>query len=545
MALRPPVSAARPGTVYLVGAGPGDPGLLTVRGRELLESCDAVVHDALVPPELLVGGAERHFVGKRGGDARSAQQDDINALLIHLARAGKSVVRLKGGDPFVFGRGSEEAQALAEARVPFEVVPGVTAGIAGPAYAGIPVTHRRMATAVTFVTGNEDPTKGPSQTDWAALARSGATIVLYMGVQRLPEITTTLLQAGLDAGTPAAAIQWATTPEQRTVEGTLATIADRVRAAELEAPVMTVIGAVVALRETIAWYERPDLRPLLGRRILVTRPPEQASALTAPLRALGAVVREIPAVRIEELDPAPLARALEQLPDYAHVVFTSANAVRIVWSELHRSGRDARALSGVTVSAVGPATADALLAHGIAADVVPQRYLAEGLLAALGSRSDVEGQRVLYPAALDARDTLCDGLRALGATVDMVPIYRSVPDLEGERAIRDAVAADALDLVTLTSASAAGAYAAAAGVDLVHRVPAASIGPVTTKAATTAGVPVVVTATESTIAGLVAAVVEWSANHAQHEGTSRDAPAHGGNGGRPRARPDEPVGRAS
>jgi uroporphyrinogen III methyltransferase/synthase len=501
------IHTARPGTVYLVGAGPGDPDLITVRGRALLDGCDVIVYDALVPRVLLSGDAELHFVGKRGGDERSARQENINALLVSLAHAGKAVVRLKGGDPFVFGRGGEEAQALATAGVPFEVVPGVTAGIAGPAYAGIPVTHRGLSTAVTFVTGNEDPAKGMSQTDWAALARSGETIVLYMGVQRLPEIVASLTRAGLSPQTPAAAIQWATTAAQRTIDGTLGTIAGAVRAGGLRAPVLTVIGQVVALREEIRWFDRAEMRPLLGRRILVTRPAGQASALSDPLRTLGAAVREIPAVRIEKLDPRPLTEALGRLTQYAHIVFTSPNAVQIVWDVLRQSGYDARALAQLTVSAVGPATAASLLAHGIAADVTPSHYDAESLLDALAQRGDVSGRRVLYPAATGARDALPRGLHLLRATVDVVPIYRSAVDGDGAREMRAAVASNSLDLVTLASGAAARAYADAVGSDLVTRVPAVSIGPVTSEAARAAGIPVVAEAREASMSGLVDAVV--------------------------------------
>jgi uroporphyrinogen III methyltransferase / synthase len=517
---------ARPGTVYLVGAGPGDPGLITVRGRALLGSCDAIVHDALVAGELLRDGGEAgrrpelYFVGKRGGDERSTRQEEINAMLIRLARAGKSVVRLKGGDPFVFGRGSEEALALDAAGVRFEVVPGITAGIAGPAYAGIPVTHRGVSTTVTFVTGNEDPTKGPAQTDWTALARASGTLVLYMGVQRLGEIAGALMRAGLDADTPVAAIEWATTPNQRTIEGTLATIAGHVRAAGLQAPVLTIIGRVVALRPRVRWYDRPEARPLLGQRILVTRPAGQASALSELLRELGANVRELPAVRIAVLDPAPILAALSRLADYQQVVFTSPNAVRITWDALRLLGRDARALTGLTVSAVGPATAATLLERGIVADVTPGRFVAEGLLDALAQHGDIAGQRVLYPAAARARDTVPSGLRDRGAVVDVVPIYESVSDVEGSRAIRAAVASDSIDVVTLASASAARAYADAVGEELVGHVPGVSIGPVTTEAARGAGIRVVGEAIESTIAGLVEAVVAFAAARSGASGST-------------------------
>jgi uroporphyrinogen III methyltransferase / synthase len=523
------VSAAQPGVVYLVGAGPGDPGLLTVRGRALLDDCDVVVHDALVMRELFANRSvdrpppELHFVGKRGGDAGSADQKDINATLVRLALAGKSVVRLKGGDPFVFGRGGEEAQALTAAGVPFEVVPGITAGTAGPAYAGIPVTHRGLSTAVTFVTGHEDASKATAQTDWAALARGGGTIVLYMGVSRLPVIAEALISGGMPRDTPAAAIQWATTPSQRTVEGTVGTIAACTSAAGLSAPVLTVIGPVVSLRRSIRWFDHPEGRPLAGQRVLVTRAAAQASGLSAPLRALGAQVAEIPVVRIEPLDTGPLLLALRRLSGYQHIIFTSQTAVGMVWKALIELGHDARALAGLTVSAVGPTTAAALLEHGIVVDVIPRRFVAEELLEVLRLRGDIDGRRVLYPVAVGARGVLPDGLRQLGGRVDVVPIYESVVDAGGADEIKAAVASKSLDLVTLTSASAVRGYVEAVGGEIARRLPAASIGPITTDAARAAGVPVVVEAREANIAALVEAVVQHAAATMPDEPADRSA----------------------
>ncbi|HEX5581265.1 MAG TPA: uroporphyrinogen-III C-methyltransferase, partial [Gemmatimonadaceae bacterium] len=388
-------TVAAGGIVHLVGAGPGDPGLLTVRARQLLDRCDAIVHDALTHPAMLLRSdptrapAELHFVGKRGGDERSARQEDINDLLVRLAREGKRVVRLKGGDPFVFGRGSEEAQALAEAGVPFEVVPGVTSGVAAPAYAGIPVTHRGLSTSVTLVTGHESPDKHDSQTDWAALARAGGTIVLYMGVKRLPEIAAALTAGGMPGEIPAAAIEWGTWPRQRTVVATLDTLADEMGRAGVAAPVITVIGWTVVLRDEIAWLEQ---RPLHGRRIVVTRP-ANASVLAARLAELGAEVHAVPATRLERLDAEPLREAMQWLDSYEWVVFTSQNAVRFFWEELRASGRDARALATCKLAVVGPATSDALLARGLAVDVMAERFVAEGVLEALSGRDDVVGAR--------------------------------------------------------------------------------------------------------------------------------------------------------
>jgi uroporphyrinogen III methyltransferase/synthase len=503
-----PHAAPPRGTVYLVGAGPGDPGLLTVRARDLLARCDTVVYDALANQSLLAEararGAELHFVGKRGGDERSARQDSINELLVRLGASGRLVVRLKGGDPLVFGRGSEEAQALAAAGVPFEIVPGVTAGVAAAAYAGIPVTHRGLATSVTFVTGHEDPAKDEHQTDWAALARAGGTIVLYMGVKRLPHIVESLAAGGMPLSTPAAAIEWGTHPRQRTVLATVDTIVDRMLAERIAAPVIVIVGEVAALREEIAWFDR---RPLFGRRVVVTRATEQAGSLVRQLAELGAEVLEMPAMRVEPLDAAPLARAVERLTEYQWLMFTSQNAVRLFWDALRAAGRDARALAGLRLCAVGPATADALAAHGIVPDVTPERFVAEGILEAMRGRGDVHAARVLYAAAEGARDVLPRGLRAMGAQVEVLPLYRSVPDGEHAEELRAALEEGRVDAVTFASASAVRGFVDAVGAEAAARAPGVSIGPVTTEAARDAGLRVAAEADEATVPSLAAAVV--------------------------------------
>jgi uroporphyrinogen III methyltransferase/synthase len=500
------------GVVYLVGAGPGDPGLLTLRGGELLVTCDAIVYDALANPALLALAhvadretpVELHDVGKRGGSSESAKQDEINALLVRLGREGKRVVRLKGGDPFVFGRGSEEAQALAEAGVRFEIVPGVTAGIAAPAYAGIPVTHRGVATSVTFVTGHEDPTKETTTVNWSALAKSGGTIVLYMGVKTLPNISAALIGGGMSPDTPAAAVQWGTYPKQRTALATLATLSQTIEREGLSAPVITVIGPVAALREEIGWFDR---RPLFGKRIVVTRARSQAASLSERLSAFGADVIEMPATRIEPLDSAPLGAAIKNLGEYGWAMFTSQNAVALFWETLRSAGLDSRALSGVKIAAVGPATADALLDRGIVVDVSPERFVAEGLLDELRNRRDVRGVRVLYAAAEGARETLQDGLDELGAIVDRVTLYRSTIDGEGAEELRAHLTNGDVDLVTFTSASAVNAFVNAVGEDAAKIAPVASIGPITSAAAFGAGMSVAVEAEQSTITGLADSIV--------------------------------------
>ena len=499
------------GTVYLVGAGPGDPGLITVRGKKLVDSADAIVYDALanrvlLPPDALdTGLPELFFVGKRGGDSKSVPQDEINELLVRLAREGKRVVRLKGGDPFVFGRGSEEAQALTECSIAFEVVPGITAGIAAPAYAGIPVTHRGLATSVTFVTGHEDPGKATTQTNWKALAQAGGTIVLYMGVKTLPAIAAALIEGGMPPEIPAAAIQWGTVSRQRTVVATLATLADEAAKQGISAPVISVIGWPVVLRDEIQWFES---RPLFGRQIVVTRAAQTSTALSDKLAELGADVIEMPSTRIARLDLSPLREEMKSLEEYQWLIFTSRNAVAIFWEQLLGGGRDARALAGLKIAAVGPATAGALLERGIAVDVIPQRFVAEGLLEKLTERDDMSGARVLYVTAEGAREVLPDGLTALGADVNVIEAYRSIQDGASANRLKRALESGTVSVVTFTSASSVKSYVDIVGEELALKSPAASIGPQTTEAIAAAGIELLSEAEESTIDGLVAAVVK-------------------------------------
>jgi len=498
------------GKVFLVGAGPGDTGLITVRGKQLIDSADAVVYDALANSALLPPGAretgrpELYYVGKRGGSKDLVTQDEINALLIKLAREGKRTVRLKGGDPFVFGRGSEEAQALNDASVTFEVIPGVTAGIAAAAYAGIPVTHRTLSTSVTFVTGHEDPAKPDTQTNWSALAKAGGTIVLYMGVKTLSGISDALIKGGMPGEIPAAAIQWATHPRQRTVVATLETIAAKAEEQNITAPVITVIGWSVVLRDELNWFEH---RPLFGKRIVVTRATQQAPILSEKLRELGADAIEMPATQIARLDLGPLRNSIDRIADYDWLIFTSQNAVAIFWEQLLGRGKDSRALGGLKIAAVGPATAGALLEHGITVDVIPQRFVAEGLLEMLGERDDVSGSKVLYITAEGARDVLPAGLREMGAELAIIEAYRTIPDGEGAATLARAIEAGKVDLATFTSASAVRGYIDAVGEDLALKVPAASIGPQTSDALREAGIEVEAEAEESTIDGLVSAVL--------------------------------------
>ncbi|MFN2617190.1 MAG: uroporphyrinogen-III C-methyltransferase [Thermoleophilaceae bacterium] len=495
------MSAAREGTVYLVGAGPGDPGLMTRRSLELIAAADVILHDRLIPRGALDGArpdCELRYVGKEPGGMATGQ-DEINRQLVELAREGKAVVRLKGGDPFVFGRGGEEAQALAAAGVAFELVPGVTAGIAAPAHAGIPVTHRELASAVAFVTGHEDPAKGEDALDWGALARFPGTLVLYMGVGRLDRIAAALIEAGRDASEPAAVVSRGTLPGQLTATGPLAEIAERARDAGVSAPAVTVVGPVAALHEALAWLER---RPLHGRVIAVTRARAQASALAARLTALGAEVVEAPAIRIvpRPVDGA-LVQAVERIADYALVCLTSPNGAELLLDALAARGRDARELAGATVAAIGPGTAAALEARGVRADVLPERSVAESLVEALEA-VPVEGRRVLVARAAEARDVLPDALRERGAELDVLALYDTLAQPLDDPT-REALAR--ATHVTFTSSSTVRFFLEQAG-ELPEGARVVSIGPVTSQALRESGLPVDVEADRHDLDGLVAAL---------------------------------------
>ncbi len=499
--------SVRAGVVYLVGAGPGDPGLMTARSLALIAGADAIYYDRLIPPGALSGAredAELVYVGKQPG-VPSVPQEEIGARLIEAARAGRSVVRLKGGDPFVFGRGGEEGEALRAAGVEFEVVPGVTAGVAATAYAGIPVTHRDDASAVAFVTGHEDPTKTETALDWEALAAFPGTLVFYMGVKRLAENAAALIAAGRDPEQPAAAIERGTWPGQRTVEATLGTIAAAVEAEEVGAPALIVVGEVAARREGLAWLER---RPLHGRRVVVTRARAQASGFAATLRDLGAEVVELPAIRIEpRLEAAEVRAAAAAIGEYALVCLTSPNAVGLLFEALATAGRDARALAGATVAAIGPGTARALAERGIDADVVPERFVAEALVKALAA-VEVKGRRVLLARAAEARDVLPDALRERGAEVDVVALYETVREQPDAGAIE---AAQAADYVTFTSSSTVTNLIEALGDRFPVAARVVTIGPVTSEAAVAAGLRVDVEAERHDIDGLLTALLEDAA----------------------------------
>ncbi|HJZ35229.1 MAG TPA: uroporphyrinogen-III C-methyltransferase [Solirubrobacterales bacterium] len=501
--------SARAGVVYLVGAGPGDPGLMTRRSLELIADADSIYYDRLIPTGALDGAredAELIYVGKQPG-VPSVPQEEIGERLIEAAKAGKSVVRLKGGDPFVFGRGGEEGEALRAAGVEFEVVPGVTAGVAATAYAGIPVTHRDDASAVAFVTGHEDPEKAETALDWPALAAFPGTLVFYMGVKRLSENAASLIEGGRDPEQPAAAIERGTWPGQRTVTATLGTIAASVEREAIKAPALIVIGDVAARREELHWLER---RPLHRRTVVVTRARAQASGVAKTLQGLGAQVVELPAIRVESLTGTDEARAAAKaIGDYDLICLTSPNGVKLLFEAISEAGLDARALAGATVAAIGPGTARALAAEGIAADVIPERFVAEALVEVLED-VEVEGKRVLIARAAEARDVLPDALRERGADVDVVALYETVREAPDEKAI---AAAQGADYVTFTSSSTVKNLTDALG----ERFPAAarivSIGPVTSDTVREAGLEVAVEADRHDVDGLLSALLADAATH--------------------------------
>jgi uroporphyrinogen III methyltransferase / synthase len=500
--------------IYLVGSGPGDPGLFTLKGLRCLQEAEAVVYDRLAPESLLKyvkPGAELIYVGKKPGDDQAMKQEEINALLVDLGRAGKTVVRLKGGDPYVFGRGGEEALALIEAGLPFEVVPGVTSGIAAPAYAGIPVTHRNVSTSVAFVTGHEDPTKGRSDVDWTRIANAADTLVLYMGVGRLREISAGLVSAGRSSDTAVAVIRWGTVPEQRTITGTLEDIADKVAEANLRPPAITVVGDVVALREAgLDWYER---RPLFGRRVVVTRARAQAGELSVELERLGAEVFEFPTIEVRQPDDfGPLDAAIRDLDSFDWLVFTSVNGVEAFVERLERHELDLRAVPrDAKVAAIGPATAERVREAGLRVDVVPREFRAEALIGELSGDS-LAGKKVLIPRARVAREILPEKLREAGAEVVVPPAYESVPSSEGRDELARRLEAGEVDCVTFTASSTVENFVGAFGEGEARRLLAgtrvACIGPITADTARGRGIRVDVEAREYTIPGLVEAVAD-------------------------------------
>jgi uroporphyrinogen III methyltransferase/synthase len=497
------------GKVYLVGAGPGDPGLISVKGLECIRRAEVVIYDRLLDEQLLdyaPSTAERIYVGKTAGE-HIRPQAEINQLLVAKAREEKMVVRLKGGDPFVLGRGGEEAEILAQNGISFEIVPGITSAVAVPAYAGIPVTHRGLASSFTVITGHEAPGKDNSNLNWEKLASGVDTLVFLMGMKNLPEIVSKLREHGRPTGTPVAVIKQGTKPEQVTVTGTLEDIVAEVEQHHLTPPAIIIVGDVVRLRDRLRWF---DNRPLFGKRILVTRARHQSSTLSQLLAERGALSIELSAISIQAADSVDLDRAILNLKHYGWIIFTSTNGVAAFWQRLHDLKLDSRVLGDLKVGAIGPATAEALKMNGIIADYIPDVYTGEGLVSGL-KKQDITGERFLLPRADIADDMLAQGISRLGAEVHEVDAYHTVPATETAIRARQMLIAGEIDVITFTSSSTVTNLAAAfQGEPLaVNGTKVACIGPKTAETATKAGLKVDILAGKQTIPGLVDAIEEY------------------------------------
>lgn len=500
------------GIVYLVGAGPGDPKLITVKGLDCIQKSDTIIYDRLVSERMLSfagPGAEIIYVGK-SPERHTLTQSEINRLLVEKALSGMTVTRLKGGDPFVFGRGGEEAEELAAAGVPFEVVPGVTSAIAAAAYAGIPVTHRDFTSTFAVITGNEDPLKEDSSIDWAKISTGAGTLVFLMGMANLPHITKRLVENGRSPKTPAALVRWGTRPEQRTLVGTLENISRKAESEGFKNPALIIVGEVVTLREKLSWFEK---KPLFGKRILVTRSREQASVLSEALESMGAEPLEFPTISVAEPeDYSPLDRALDNLGSYRWVIFTSVNGVESFFERLRYHHKDIRALCGAEICAIGPKTREALEKYGLVVDYVPVEFRAEEILKVLQGKV-AAGDRVLMPRADIARKILPEALTRLGALVDEVTAYRTVPgEGQGVR-IAEMLKKGEIHVVTFTSSSTVRNFVNMLGVtdinSLLSDVTVACIGPVTADTAREMGIEAALVAEEYTIEGLVKSILNY------------------------------------
>ena len=502
------------GKVYLIGAGPGDYQLLTMKACACLKKADVVVYDRLADDRILQYApqeAEFIYVGKASSQ-HTMPQEQINQLLVDLAKDGKTVVRLKGGDPFVFGRGGEEALLLQENGIAFEIVPGVTSAISVPAYAGIPVTHRGVAASFAVVTGHEDPTKPDSDIHWQQLATATDTLVFLMGVANLPRITARLIENGRSGDTPAAIIRWGTKKNQQAWTTTVAEAAAMVKRENIKPPCIFIVGNVVNLRKELAWFDNPAMKPLFGKRIVVTRARNQASKLTQGLEELGAEFLEAPTIRI--VPPADNGKAVDKaiakLPDFDWVIFTSVNGVKFFFEGLCRAGLDSRALAGLSVCAIGSGTAEALAGHGIKADVVPESFTAEGIIAALYGKAKA-GDKILLPRAAEARNVLPEELTNQGMEVEAVTAYETITADTDSEALAKEFAEHNIDMVTFTSSSTVKNLIKLLGdnaADLLRGVRIAAIGPVTAETCRRHGLEVAVQAGEYTIAGLIEAIKE-------------------------------------
>ena len=500
------------GYVYLVGAGPGDRGLITVKGLNVLKNADIVIYDHLANTDLLKevrADAEKIYVGKKAG-THTLDQKLINELIIEKAKAKKIVVRLKGGDPFVFGRGGEEALALNNSNIPFEIVPGITSGIAAPAYAGIPVTHRSMATSVSFITGHEDPTKKHSQLNWKAIASMHGTLVFYMGVRNLESIVLKLMEYGKSEKTPVAVIQRGTSTQQKTITGKLDDIIDKTEKADVKPPALIIVGEVVSLYPDLSWYEK---KPLFGKRIIVTRARSQASKLAVALESLGANTIMLPTIKIKKAeDMAPLDNAVKNLADYNWIIFTSVNGVESFFERLFQSGQDSRSLSNNKICVIGPATADRLSSFGLKADMQPDEFIAEAIVD-IFKKMDIPGKKILLPRADIARADLRLGLEKCGAQIDEVIAYRTCMEDEQDEKVIEEIRSGCFDLVTFTSSSTVKNFVQLIGQENIKQVfssaSIASIGPITQKTAGSFGLKVQIQPEKYTIPDLVQSIVKY------------------------------------
>ena len=506
------------GKVYIIGAGPGDAGLITIKAVDCLRLADVVVYDNLVNEELLKYAPSKArfiYAGKKGGD-HTLSQDAINELLVQEAQAGNIVARLKGGDPFIFGRGGEEAEELVANGVPFEVIPGITSAIAVPAYAGIPLTHRGLTSTVAFITGHEDPTKEKSDIDWQALAGIG-TLVFLMGVKNIAQITETLISHGKSSDTPAALIRQGTTSQQETIAGTLGTIVELAQARKFSPPAILVVGKVVELRDTLNWLEQ---KPLFGKGIVITRPERQADDLARLLIAEGAhpiafpTIKIVPPVSWQELD-----ESIDKLTTYDWLIFTSANGVQFFFERLREKNKDVRDLKGIKICCIGPATARQIEDKGIKVDLVPKQFIAEGILQAF-TTLDVKGSKILIPRAAKARDVLPEGLKKLGASVDVVTTYQTINSGRKKEELAALIYDNKVDVITFTSSSTVTNFMEIMGHDfkLPVKINVACIGPVTAAAAKKAGFKVDISQDEYTMEGLVQSLINHIKNKSNRTG---------------------------
>jgi uroporphyrinogen III methyltransferase/synthase len=500
------------GKVYLVGAGPGDPGLITLKAIECIKEADVVVYDYLANKKFLEYARERAeiiYVGKVGG-AHTLPQEEINKLIIEKAKKGKVIARLKGGDPFIFGRGGEEAEEILQAGIAYEVVPGVTAGVAAAAYAGIPLTHRDFTTTVAFITGHEDPTKDESNIYWDKISTGIGTLVFYMGIGNLEPNMRKLIENGRSPDTPVALIRWGTTSAQETIVGTIADIAEKAKAAKLKAPAITVVGGVVSLRDKLRWF---DKRPLFGKKIIVTRSREQASDFSILLEKYGAEPIEFPTIEtVPPKDWKDIDRAIKNIPKYDWAVFTSVNGVKYFIERLKKKGKDIREFKGVKICAIGPATAMAIEGLGIRVDLLPKEYRAESIIEGLG-KNKIKGKRFLLPRAMKAREVLPEEIKRLGGKVDIIAAYRTVKPKERTDEIRKMFQEKRIDVVTFTSSSTVenfvNMFKKGEIPALLSETKVACIGPITKDTATVLGIKTDIMPAKYTIPALTEAIVSY------------------------------------